>query len=90
MAERIVRTTDVPAHASRREFGAAVATAVIGALGVDPAAANESAQTPPAAVPIRWPANRLLFFDLKELAEFQGLKRVIMQGETDPAKKLRR
>jgi hypothetical protein len=34
---------------------------------------------------MRWPAHRLLFFDLKELAEIRGLKRVLVQGEKDPA-----
>jgi hypothetical protein len=72
-------------RASRREFlGRSLISVVAGSIGADDAAADNGAATP-TPIPMRWPAHRLLFFDLKELAEVRGLKRVVIQGEKDPA-----
>src|SRR4051794_21550651 len=79
---------------SRREFlgTSALAAAAAGLAASPRAGAADAADAPrvaePAAAapaPQRWPEYRLLFFDLKELATVRGLKRVLVEGQKDPA-----
>jgi hypothetical protein len=79
---------------SRRQFlGTSVAAAAAARLAapqraraadVPPATTSAAASHAPPAVQ-RWPEYRLLFFDLKELAKVRGLKRVLVEGQKDPA-----
>jgi hypothetical protein len=81
---------------SRRAFlGYSAVTLATGATpmraagNADAAGAESASAQPSSAAPapsaMRWPAFRLVFFDLKELADVRGLKRVLVQGQKDPA-----